>query len=75
MDWAAKAVTAKPSYFAGHTRLLVALALLNRPDSIEAARQRYFAEIPERMRPKKAPFTREEDLLLFQEGLRRAGVA
>jgi adenylate cyclase len=75
VDWAAKAATAKPSYFAGHTRLLVGLALLNKPEAAKAARERYFQEIPEGMRTTKAPFAREEDSLLFQEGLRKAGLA
>jgi hypothetical protein len=35
----------------------------------------YFQEIPEGLRTTKVPFTREEDPLLFQEGLRKAGLA
>ena len=76
LEWAAKVVVLKPSYFGGHLRHVVALALLGREKEAARAIQRYLGDVPDvvRSRVHGAGFVRDEDKALFLEGLHKVGV-
>lgn len=76
LEWATKAVILKPSYFAGHLRAIVSLALLGRDQELASAVARYARDVPDyvRSRIRGREFVRSEDRVLFAEGLRKAGV-
>jgi adenylate cyclase len=76
VDWAAKGVVVKPSYFGCHMRVVAGLGLLGRLKEAQAAIQRYLRDVPDEVRSRahRFGFVRDEDRVLFGEGLRKAGL-
>jgi adenylate cyclase len=76
VEWAAKGVVQKPSYFGCHIRVVAGLGLLGRLKEAQAAIQRYLRDVPDdvRSRAHRVAFVRDEDSALFSEGLKKAGL-
>ena len=76
VDWAAKGVVPKPSYFGCHIRVVAGLGLLGRLKEAQAAIQRYLRDVPDHVRSRahRFAFVRDEDRALFSEGLKKAGL-
>jgi len=76
VEWAAKGVILKSSYFGCHLRVIAGLGLLGRFTEAQAAIQRYSRDVAEdiRSRPRRLGFVRAEDDALLREGLTKAGL-
>ena len=76
VEWAAKGVILKPSYYGCHTRLVAGLGLLGRLKEAQGAIHRYLKDVPDEVRSRvhRFGFVRGEDSALFSEALKKAGL-